>query len=348
VAETTDAPQESRSARGVENAEVVLRNPIQGQPVPTDFELRTAPLPHLGAGELLVKTEWLSLDPYVRALLSGRHFLRQPQPGDVLPAKAVARVLESRHAVFNPGDHLVLETGLRRYHVSNGDDAWPLHPGHVPASTGLGILGVPGMTAYFGLLDVAQVKAGETVLVSAASGPVGCMVGQIARIEGARAIGIAGSAEKCSWVTRDARFDACINYKTENVGERLRELAPNGVDVYFDNAGGELLNTVIMGRHLALHARVILCGLIAQYNMADAPPGPNLGPLMGARAKILPMIVYDYEHRREEFLREALKWHESGLLAYKEDVVVGLARAADQFCKLMRGENFGKTLVRVE
>jgi NADPH-dependent curcumin reductase len=348
VTQTPELAMRHGPARAVQNEQVVLRNAIKGQPVPTDFELRSAPIPHVGAGELLVQTEWLSLDPYVRALLSGRHFLRQPQPGDVLPAKAVARVLESRHPVFNPGDRLVLETGLQRYHASHGDDAWLLHPGHVPASTALGILGVPGMTAYFGLLDVAQVKAGETVLVSAAAGPVGCMVGQIARLEGARAIGIAGSAEKCAWVTRHARLDACINYKTENVGERLRKLAPNGVDIYFDNAGGELLNTVIMGRHLALHARVVLCGLIAQYNLADAPPGPNLGPLMGARAKILPMIVYDYEHRREDFLREALKWHESGLLAYQEDTVTGLANAAGQFCKLMRGENFCKTLVRVD
>jgi NADPH-dependent curcumin reductase CurA len=328
--------------------QVILQRALDGAPREEDFALASAAVPSIGPGELLVESEWLSIDPYVRALLSGRHFLRQPQPGDVLPAKAVARVLQSRHQVFNAGDRLVVETGLRRFHVTNGDDAWPLHPAHVPASTALGILGVPGMTAYFGLLDVAQIKAGETVLVSAASGAVGSMVGQIARLEGARAIGIAGSAEKCAWVLKSAHFHACINYKTESVGERLRQLAPDGVNVYFDNTGGGILNDVIMGRHLALHGRVVLCGLISQYNLKDAPPGPNLGPLMASRGKILPMIVYDYERRREEFLREALKWHEKGLLAYKEDIALGLENAAAQFCKLMRGENFGKTLIKLK
>lgn len=330
------------------NERVVLVRDLSGQPQPDDFRYERCDKPTLRAGELMVATEWLSLDPYVRALLSGRHFLRQPQVGDVLPARSVARVIDSRHAVFNTGDRLVLETGLQRFAVSNADDAWPLHPGHTPASTALGILGMPGMTAYFGLLDVAGIKAGETVLVSAASGPVGSMVGQIARIKGARAIGIAGTAAKCEWTVRHARFDACINYKAESVDERLRELAPQGVDIYFDNTGGDILDTVVMGRHLAMHGRVILCGLISQYNLEDAPRGPNLGPLMACRGKILPMIVYDYEDRREEFLRAVIPWFESGQLAYCEDVVVGLENAAAQFCKLMRGENFGKTLVRVK
>jgi hypothetical protein len=270
-----------------------------------------------------------------------------PQPGDVMPAKAVAEVIESRHDVFAVGERIWLETGLRTTAVSDGADAWKLHPGHMPASTALGILGVPGMTAYFGLLDVAQLRPGETVLVSAASGPVGCMVGQIARLKGARAIGIAGSKDKCDWVRREAHFDACIDYKAEDVDARLRELAPEGVHVFFDNTGGELQNLVIGRRHLAMGARVILCGLIAQYNLKDPPPGPNLGPLMACRGRILPLVVYDYEHRREEFLREALIWHGEGRLAFKEDVADGLHNAAAAFCRLMRGENFGKSLVRV-
>ncbi len=326
---------------------VIARIPA-GEPRPEDFAVVDAPPPApLAAGQLRVRTEWLSLDPYVRALLSGRHFLRMPQPGEVLPAKAVARVVESRHDVWSVGDRLVLETGLQSSAVSDGADAWKLHPGHVPASTALGILGVPGMTSYFGLLDVAQVQPGEIVLVSSAAGPVGSMVGQIAMLRGARAIGIAGSQEKCDWVRKVARFEACVDYKTEDVDARLRQLAPEGVHVFFDNTGGALQQIVIGQRHLARGARVVLCGLVTQYNLKEAPPGPNLGVLMASRAKILPMIVYDYEHRREEFLREALAWHGEGRLVFKEDVVDGLEAAPAHFCRLMRGENFGKSLVRL-
>ncbi|MCU0759874.1 MAG: NADP-dependent oxidoreductase [Steroidobacteraceae bacterium] len=327
---------------------ILLRRIPDGTPRPEDFEVAEAPPgPPLGPGQVRVRAEWLSLDPYVRALLSGRHFLRMPQPGEVLPAKAVARVVESRHATWRTGDRLVLETGLQSSAVSDAADAWRLHPGHVPASTALGILGMPGMTAYFGLLDVGQVRAGEVVLVSSAAGPVGSMVGQIAMLKGARAIGIAGSAEKCDWVRRVARFEACIDYRREDVDARLRELAPDGVHVFFDNTGGDLQHTVIGRRHLALGARVVLCGLVTQYNLKEAPPGPNLGVLMASRAKILPMVVYDYEHRREEFLREALAWHGAGRLAFKEDIVEGLEAAPAHFCRLMRGENFGKSLIRL-
>ncbi|MCP5360835.1 MAG: NADP-dependent oxidoreductase [Sinobacteraceae bacterium] len=327
---------------------VVIRRVPEGTPRPEDFEIVDSPPMEVGPGQIRVRTEWLSLDPYVRALLSGRHFLRMPQPGDVLPARAVAQVVESRHDVWNVGDRLVLETGLQSGTVTDGTDAWPLHPGHLPASTALGILGTPGMTAYFGLLDVAQVQPGEIVLVSAASGPVGSMVGQIAKLRGARAIGLAGSKEKCDWVRKVARFEACIDYRSEDVDARLRSLAPDGVHVFFDNTGGTLQQIVIGRRHLARGARVVLCGLVAQYNLDEAPPGPNLGTLMASRAKILPLIVYDYEHRRSEFLREALAWHGEGRLVFKEDIVEGLQNAAAHFCRLMRGENFGKSLVHLQ
>lgn len=325
--------------------QVRIRRLPQGLPQESDFELVQAERPHTGPGQILVRTRWLSLDPYVRSLLSGRHFLHMPAVGDLLPAKAVAEVVESRHPVFAVGERLVLETGLTEWAVSNGDDAWRLDPRHLPESTALGILGVPGMTAYFGLKEIARLRAGETVLVSAASGPVGSMVGQIARRWGARVIGIAGGAAKCDWVRREARFDACIDYRSEDVGRRLRELAPGGVDVFFDNTFGELQREVVMGRHLAMYGRIVLCGAIAQYSLAEPPPGPNLGPLMACRGRIEPIIVYDYEHRRQEFFDEVLPWHAAGTLAWREDIAEGLAAAPAHFCRLMRGENFGKSLV---
>jgi NADPH-dependent curcumin reductase len=319
----------------------------QGLPQLADFALREIALPALGAGEIRGRVEWLSLDPYVRSLMSGRHFLRQPQAGDLVPARGVCVVTESHHATWRVGDRLVLECGLQSVVSSKADDAVRVFPEQSPASTALGILGMPGMTAFFGLTDVARLKPGETVLVSAASGPVGSMVGQIAGLLGARAIGIAGSTAKCRWAIEQAGFERCIDYKQENLNEALRAAAPNGVDVYFDNAGGDILNAVVMGRQLAMQGRIILCGLISQYSAKDAPPGPNLGPLMACRGKVLPMIVYDYEQRRDEFLRAVLPWYTAGRLKYIEDIAQGLEQAPAQFCKLMRGENFGKTLVRL-
>ncbi len=328
--------------------QVLIRTLPAGMPKSADFEFVEHDLSlNVGAGQVLVRALWLSLDPYVRALMSGRHFLRMPQVGELLPAASVAEVLDSRNPAFSAGDHIVLPLGLQSHGVSDGATAWKLHAEHQPLSTALGILGMPGMTSYFGLKETARFQPGETVLVSAASGPVGSMVGQIAKLWGGQAIGIAGSDEKCRWTLEQAGFRACINYKTENVSARLRELAPKGVDVFFDNTGGALQHMVLADRHLAMKGRVILCGLIDQYSMKDAPPGPNLGLLMACRGRIEPTIVYDYEHRRAEFMAEVLPWYAAGKLAFKEDVVQGLHNAAAHFCKLMRGENFGKALVRL-
>lgn len=332
----------------MKNQQVLIRRMSVGIPTVDDFELVERPAPTTPEpGGILVRTRWLSLDPYLRSLMSGRHFLRMPQPGEVMPATSIAEVLASRNDRFSVGDRVVLQTGLQSIALSDGATAWKLHAAHAPESTALGILGMPGMTAYFGLKETAQLRAGETVLVSAASGPVGSMVGQIARQRGARSIGIAGSEEKCDWARTHANFDACINYRTEDVGARLKALASDGVDVFFDNTGGALQHLVITGRHLAMKGRVILCGLIDQYSKQDPPPGPNLGALMACRGRIEPTIVYDYEHRRDEFMREVLPWHTAGKLAFIEDIASGIENAAGQYCRLMRGENFGKSLVRL-
>ena len=204
-------------------------------------------------------------------------------------------------------------------------------------------MGMPGLTAYAGLMVYGEPKEGDILVVSAASGPVGCMVGQIAQIHGAKAIGIAGTEEKCKTVKDTFGFEECINYKTENIDQRIKELCPDGVDIYFDNVGGETLD--IITKNLAYEARIVLCGFMTQYNLSSPPPGPNLGPIVGARATIRGVVVYDHYDKQEEFISKANQWLEDGKIKYIEDEAIGIEKTPAQFCKLMRGENFGKTIV---
>jgi NADPH-dependent curcumin reductase len=310
----------------------------------TDFELVEAERPQLTNGSFLARALWLALDPFPMARGVNGH-TGLVKPGDLVPARGVGEVIESRHDVFGVGSIVVLDAGLQQFAVSRGQNARFVHPGQTPASTALGILGAPGMAAYFGLLDLAKLRSGETLLVSAASNAAGSMAGQIAMLKGARAIGIAGTREKCDWVVRHARLSACINYRTEPLSARLRELAPRGVDVYFDNTGGELLETIIAERHLASGARIV------QNSLSATDPAPAL-----LRAGYLPekdgiqvlrARVRDYEHRRGEFLREAIPWHGAGRIAIKEHVVEGLANAPAHMLRSLRGENFGRPLVKL-
>jgi NADPH-dependent curcumin reductase len=317
---------------------------IRGAPSsPSDFELRETPAPSLTNGSFLARALWLGLDPFVLGSVGAavRSALR---PGDLVPARGVGQVIESRHDVFAPGSLVVLDCGLQHLCVSNGQYARLLHPGQTPASTALGILGAPGMAAYFGLLDLARLKPGETVLVSAAANAAGTMAGQIAMLKGARAIGIAGSREKCEWVSRHARFTACINHSTEDVGARLRQLAPRGVDVYFDNCGGELLETVVADRHLARGGRIV------QNSLQPAEPAALLArgrysPDEGVQ--VLSMKVRSYEPRRGEFLRDAIAWHGAGRIAAKDHIVEGLANAPAHLLLALTGGNFGRPLIKV-
>ena len=205
---------------------------------------------------------------------------------------------------------------------------------------------MPGLTAYAGLMVYGEPKEGDVLVVSAASGPVGCMVGQIAQIHGVNVIGIAGSEEKCNAVKEVFGFKDCINYKTEDIDQRLKELCPKGVDIYFDNVGGETLD--IMTRNLAYEARIVLCGFMTQYNLSTPPPGPNLGPIVGARATIRGVVVYDHYDKQDEFISKASQWLRDGSIQYLEDEVIGIENTPAQFCKLMRGENFGKTIVTMQ
>jgi NADPH-dependent curcumin reductase len=313
-----------------------------GPSSPADFELRQGPAPMLRNGSFLARALWLGLDPFVR--VGAGAAARGLVPGDLVPARGVGQVIESRHDVFAPGSIVVLDCGLQELCVSNGQHARLLHPGQTPASTALGILGAPGMAAYFGLLDLARLKPGETVLVSAAANAAGSMAGQIAMLKGARAIGIAGSREKCEWVLRHARFAACINHATEDVGARLRQLAPHGVDVYFDNSGGTLLETIVAGRHLASGGRIV------QNTLQPAEPAALLargGYSPGEGPQILSVRARDYDHRRGEFLRDAIAWHGAGRIAAKDHVVEGLANAPAHLLLALQGGNFGRPLVKV-
>ncbi len=328
------------------NRQVLVKKLPDGIPVEDDFEMGEASIPEPADGTFRARTLILSLDPYVRAVMSGRHFYGAPKPGDVMRGRAVARVEASRHPQYRDGDIVVMESGLQDYAISNGDGVRRADTGTAPLSAALGVLGMPGLTAYAALLGPAQIKEHETVLVSAASGAVGSMVGQIAKIKGCTAIGIAGSDEKCRWTESEAGFDACLNRKTDDLHARLSELAKDGADIFFDNTGGDIQN-LVMTKHLALNSRVILSGLITQYNLPESPAGPNLGNLCKMRATVFGFVVYDFEHMRERFLTDAKRWFAEGKIRFKEDMTEGLETAPAQFSKLLHGNNFGKTLVKV-
>ena len=320
------------------NLQVRIRRPPLR---PADLELIDAEQPRLTNGSFLARALWLAVDPFRCAPDAATRGL--PRPGDVVPARGVGEVIESRHEVFNIGSLVVLDCGLQQLCVSEGHHARLLHPGQTPASTALGVLGAPGMAAYFGLLHLARVRARETVLVSAAANAAGAMAGQIAMLKGARALGMAGTREKCDWVTRHARLSACINYAAENLEARLRHLAPHGVDIYFDNVGGELLEKVVASGILARGARIV------QNSVTPADPEVLLtrGDYAPGTVQVLRMDVQDYEHRRSEFLREAIAWYGAGRIATKDHVVEGLANAPAHLLLAMQGGNFGRPLVRL-
>ncbi len=325
---------------------VRLRAYPSGVPVASDFEAGDAPMPEAGDGQLLVRNVYLSLDPFLRGVISGRQiYADRVTPGDIMPGNTVAQVVTSRHGDYTAGDYVQVSGGWQAYAAVDAGTARKLDPASAPLSTAVGMLGMPGLTAYAGLLYTAEPEAGDTVVVSAAAGPVGSTVGQIARIKGCRVVGIAGSDRKCRYVVDELGFDDCINYKTQDLKSALAEACPDRVNVYFDNVGGTTLEAVLA--NLAIGARVTLCGLISQYNADTPPPGPNLGPVIGARAILKGFVVYDHYHRWVEFLDVRGGWLRDGQLRYREDRSAGLDSAPDAFSRLMRGENFGKVLVEV-
>lgn len=329
------------------NRRILLARVPRGLPEPDDFVLDSGQAPSPSDGQFLSRTLWLSLDPYLRNVMKGHPLYGVAmQPGDPMHGETVAQVLESRHPQFAPGETVVVKNGWQEYALSDGQGVRKVDPGLAPVSTALGVLGMPGLTGYAGLVYLGEPRPGQTVLVSAATGAVGSTVGQVARRMGARAVGIAGSIEKCRYAVEALGFESCVNRREPDLPAAIRRACPDGADVYFDNAGGEVLAAAL--GNLALHARVVLCGMIEAYGM-DPPPasGPFLGPVVAARATIKGLVVYDHFHRLAEMQKVVGRWIHDGDFRYREDVTDGLEHAPEAFCRLMRGENFGKALVRV-
>ncbi len=333
------------------NTRILLARRPQGLPVPEDFRIEEAPIPAPREGELLLRILYLSLDPYMRGRMNaGKSYARPVEIGEVMEGGTVAEVVQSRHKEFAPGDIVLSYSGWQSHALSAGAGLRKLDPQEAPVTTALGVLGMPGFTAYAGLLSIGRPRPGETVVVAAASGAVGSAVGQIARIKGARAVGIAGGPEKCAFVRGTLGFDAAIDRRAPDFAARLAEACPEGVDVYFENVGGAVWDAVFP--LLNDFARIPVCGLIAQYNAAPPFPGPDRLPPVMAQVltrslTIRGFIQREFADQRPAFYREMGQWVREGRLRYREDIVDGLERAPEALIGLLQGRNFGKLIVRV-
>lgn len=298
-------------------------------------------------GEILIKTLYLSVDPYMRGRMSDAKSYVAPFPvGEVLTGGVVGQVVESHNENFRVGELVTAELGWARYSVSDGQKVRKIDPTAGPITTALGVLGMPGLTAYFGLLDIGKPQPGETVVVSGAAGAVGSVAGQIAKIKGCRVVGIAGSETKVRYLVDELGFDAAVNYKTDNLHAALKEACPNGVDVYFDNVGGDVTDAVIY--RINTNARIVLCGQIAQYNLEKVDVGPRLfTQLLIKSAMVKGFIVTQYAQRANEGIQALSQWLREGRIKYSEHIVEGLENAVDAFLGLFRGDNIGKQLVHV-
>jgi NADPH-dependent curcumin reductase CurA len=333
------------------NRQIVLAARPVGEPKPGDFRLVAAPVPEPREGEVLVRTIWLSLDPYMRGRMNaGRSYARSVAIGEVMVGQTVGRVVASQHPRFRREDLVLAYGGWQDYALLGGAELRKLSPMMVPPTIALGVLGMPGRTAYGGLLVVGRPRPGETVAVAAASGAVGSLVGQIAKLKGCRAVGIAGGEMKCRYLVEELGFDAAVDRHAENFAARLRDACPAGIDVYFENVGGAVWNAVLP--LLNDFARVPVCGLVAHYNDTELPPGPDrsvqlMRHVLAKRLTLHGFIVSDFAELGAEFRRDVFQWLREGRIKYREDIVAGLENAPDAFIGLLRGRNFGKLLVQV-
>ncbi|MXY47353.1 MAG: NADP-dependent oxidoreductase [Chloroflexi bacterium] len=329
------------------NRKITLKSRPSGYPTPTDFEMIEEPIPQPGEGEVLVQAIWLSLDPYMRGRIGEGASMAGPLPlGEVMIGGVVGRIVKSRNPSFSAGEIVEGNLGWQEYATSNGTDLRRVDASLGPLSTALSVLGMTGMTAYFGFLDVCEPKPGDVVVVSAASGAVGQVVGQIAKIAGCYVVGTAGSQDKIDYIVKELGFDAGINYKTENIGEAIAAVCPNGIDVYFDNVGGPVTDAVM--ENLALRARIAICGQISQYNLSEPEMGPrNIRMLNIRQAKMEGFLVFQFANRHDEGRQRIAQWIREGKLKYREDIVEGIENAPTAFIGMLRGENFGKMLIKI-
>lgn len=325
---------------------VVLKHRPTGAPSRDNFEIREDAVPEPAAGEVVTRTIFLSIDPYMRGRLREQQTYAQAvQPGEVMTGETIGEVIASAHPDFVPGDVVAGAYGWQTHCVARGERLVKLPRHGVPLSAYLGVLGMPGATAYRGVTEICQPKKGETVVVSAASGAVGSVAGQLAKRAGARVVGIAGGAEKCLWVQDSLGFDDCVDHRSMDLHRELVAACPNGIDAYFENVGG-VVQTAVFDL-LNPFARVAMCGMVSQYNEREFPPGPNLGFVVGKRVLIQGFIVSDKPERLAEWRKLAAPWVAEGSLAYREDVHDGLENAPDALAGILGGRNFGKLLVRV-
>ncbi len=335
-----------------ENRQWLLASRPYGAPTADNFRLAQSPVPQPGEGEVLLRTVWLSLDPYMRGRMSDEPSYSPPVEIDaVMVGGTVSRVEKSNHPDYQEGEWVVGYGGWQDYAVSDGSGLVKLGDKPEHPSWSLGILGMPGFTAYMGLLDIGQPKEGETLVVAAATGPVGATVGQIGKIKGCHVVGVAGGPEKCRHAVEVLGFDACIDHHADDFADQLKQACPDGIDVYYENVGGKVFDAVLPLLNTA--ARVPVCGLVSGYNATDLPPGPDrLGLLMGTilkkRIRMQGFIIaQDYADRVDEFQQEMGRWVKEGKIHYREQVVEGLENAPDAFIGLLEGKNFGKVVICV-
>ncbi|HVI89868.1 MAG TPA: NADP-dependent oxidoreductase [Dongiaceae bacterium] len=339
-----------------ESRQILLAARPEGEPVPENFRLVATALPPLAAGQMLLQTIWLSLDPYMRGRMSAAQSYSPPvELGGVMVGGAVSKVLASRHPGFAVGEIVQGRTGWQSHPISDGTGLVKVDPGLAPISTALGVLGMPGMTAYAGLKNIGQPKPGETLVVAAASGAVGSLVGQIARLQGCRVVGIAGGADKTAYLRETLGFDVALDHRAPDFAAQLAAACPKGIDIYWENVGGAVWEAVFP--LLNNFARVPVCGLIAHYSEAQygdgpPPPGPDrsvklMRAILAKRLTLRGFIVSDFADQQAAFLQEVSAWLRAGRISHKEDIVTGLENAPAAFIGLLQGRNFGKLLVKV-
>lgn len=332
--------------------QLVLVSRPDGAPTDENFDLKKVELSDLKDGEVLLRTIYLSLDPYMRGRMSDAESYAEPvKVGDVMIGATVCQIEKSKNNEFSEGEWVLANTGWQDYAISDGEGLTPLGKDPSNPSYALGILGMPGFTAYMGLLDIGAPKEGETVVVAAATGPVGATVGQIAKIKGCKVVGVAGGSEKCQYAVDKLGFDACIDHKAGDFEKQLKEACNDGIDVYFENVGGKVFDAVLP--LLNACARVPLCGLVSQYNSTSLPEGPDrmfmlMGKLLRKRIKMQGFIIFeDYGDQYGDFSKQMKKWLGEGKISYREHVVEGIENTVDAFNDMLSGKNFGKTVVKI-